>query len=164
MWIKYEQVHSLVWSFDDQFNQVIHNYHEVKWPISLVEMNIYGPYQSVCIFFIWLPFFIHFDLYKSIFWEAMPWYFIYIFDESAFGFGIIQLNTIFAPPFSSQTGFQNKTFSALSLLEINICRAFDIKINVRRYIGTSLHMYQDQIRLLTNHSWQASRSIYNNQT
>ena len=31
-------------------------------------------------------------------------------------------------------------------------------------MGTSLRMYQDQTRLLTNHSWQAWRSIYNNQT
>ena len=70
---------------------------------------------------------------------------------------------IFAPPFSSQTSFQSKAFSTFSLLKIDICRAFDIKINVMRYIGTSLRIYLDQTRLLTNHSWHAWRSIYNNQ-
>ena len=62
------------------------------------------------------------------------------------------MNTIFALPFPSQTNFRSKVFPAFSLFEIDVCRAFDIKINVRRYIGTSIHMYQDQTRLLTNHS------------
>ena len=39
-----------------------------------------------------------------------------------------------------------------SLFEIDICRAFEKEENVRRYVGTSLHMYQDQASLLTNHS------------
>ena len=62
---------------------------------------------------------------------------------------------IFAPPFPNQTSFRSKDFSTLSLLEIDVCKAFWKKINVRKYIGTGLRMYQDQIRLLTNHSWQA---------
>ena len=32
---------SLEWSFNDQFNQVIHNWYQVKWSISIIEMNIY---------------------------------------------------------------------------------------------------------------------------
>ena len=40
-----------------------------------------------------------------------------------------------------------------SLFEIDICRALEKeKKNVRKYIGTSLRMYQDQASLLTNHS------------
>ena len=39
-----------------------------------------------------------------------------------------------------------------SLFEIDICRALEKEKNVKRYIGTSLSMYQDQASLLTNHS------------
>ena len=43
-------------------------------------------------------------------------------------------------------------FDSKSLSEIDVCRALEKeKKCVRRYIGTSLLMYQDQARLLTNH-------------
>ena len=72
----------------------------------------------------------------------------------------------FAPPFPSQISFWNKTFSTLSLSRDWCLKSlfFNIKINVRRYIGSSLRMHQDQSRLLARHSWQAWRFIYNNQT
>ena len=68
-------------------------------------------------------------------------------------------------PFSySNTSMCNDFFSLKSLFEIDICRTlWKRKKNVSRYISTSLRMYQDQARLLTNHSWQAWKSIYNNQ-
>ena len=34
-------VHGPKWSFNDQFNQVIHNWYVIKWTISIIEKNIY---------------------------------------------------------------------------------------------------------------------------
>ena len=72
----------------------------------------------------------------------------------------------FAPPFPSLTSFWSKTFSTLSLSRDWCLKSlfFNIKINVRRCIGSSLRMHQDQSRLLARQSWQAWRFIYNNQT
>ena len=57
-----------------------------------------------------------------------------------------------------QTPISSFSFQRLMFKEL-----LDRKGNVRRYIRSSLRMYQDQSRLLARNSWQAWRSIYNNQ-
>ena len=76
-------------------------------------------------FFISLPFFILFDLYSSIF-EKRCHEILYFFDEKAFSFGIIHLKTYLLHLFLVKLVFEVRLFN-LSLLEIDICRAFDIK-------------------------------------
>ena len=44
--IKCGIVHRLEWNFNDQFNEVIHNWYEVKWLILIIEMNIYDVLQE----------------------------------------------------------------------------------------------------------------------
>ena len=114
--------------------------------------------------FIWLPFFKLFDQYNSIFFsnDAMK-FFIFLWVISLW-FWHHTFWIQIAPPFSSQTSFQSKAFSTLFFfffLRLTFVELFDIKINVKRLC---LCMYQDQTRLLINHSWQAWRYIYNNQT
>ena len=112
MQIKYELVYSLVWSFNDQFNQVIHNSYKVKWPISFVEMNIYDP-SLMCLQLIGS---FSFGFHLSYFWYEKRCHEIFFFMK------LWQLSLwlwhhtfqyIFAPPFPSQTSFRSKDFSAL---------------------------------------------------
>ena len=125
------------------------------------------PYQSV---YNWLKAFHLASIFHTFCFIQLSFFFFFFFfwRSDALKFFIFYISLMNKPlalasyiwkyicsTFSSQTSFRSKVFSALSLLEIVICRAFDIKINMRRYIGTSLWMYQDKIRLLTNHSWQA---------
>ena len=63
-----------------------------------------------------------------------------------------------APPFPSQTSFRSKAFfSSFSFGDWHLKSSFEKKKKKR------LLTNQDQASLLTNHSWQVWKSIYNNQ-
>ena len=124
-------------------------------------------HQSVYIdwkLFIWLQFFILWSLQlKFLSIDAMK-FFIFLWRISLWLWHHA-FEYIFAPPFFSLIIFQSKTFLALSLFrDWCLKNFFDIKLNVRRYIRSSIRMYQDQSRILARHAWQAWRYIYNNQT
>ena len=100
--------------------------YEVKWPISLIEMNIYDS-SPICLHLIEsYSFSFHFLYFLSNttqilrsdainflikFWQLSFWLWHYTFQY------------IFVPPFPSQTNFRSKTFSTLFLLEIDIWKA-----------------------------------------
>ena len=124
------------------------------------------PNQSVYIdwkFFIWLPFFILFDQYNSIFQQQCYEIFYISLRNKPLALTSYILNTICST--LVKLVFETRFFQLFLFLGIDICRAFcHKKINVRKYIGRSIRMYQDQIKPLTNHLWQTWRSIYNNWT
>ena len=131
-------------------------------------MNIYDPPTKVLTIdlklFIWLTFFLLLINTTQFLRSDATKFFIFLWRISLW----LWHHTFwvqFAPHFPSQTSFRNKTFSTLSLFRDWHLKSSFVKEkkNVRRYIGTSLRMYQDQARSLTNHSWQSWRFIYNNQ-
>ena len=129
--IKCGIVLSLEWSFNDQFNQDIHNWYYIKWSISIIEMNIYDLPQK------WLQIFEAFHLASlqiityDHFWtiHLILRSMLEIFDISLlrislwlFGHHTIQYKSLSL--FPSQILVCVTAFAALlSLFEIYICWA-----------------------------------------
>ena len=77
--------------------------------LHLIEIFLFGFHFSY--FFIYTTQFWRSDVMKFLWWISL-WLWYHTFEY------------IFAPPFPSQISFQRKAFSALSLLEIDVCRVF----------------------------------------
>ena len=159
------------WSFNDQFNQVIHNWYYVVflnyrnehiWPPTRKWLHIFEAFHLASLQIITFD---HFWT-KHLFLRSAP----EIFDISIlrislwlFGHHTFQYKLSFFP---SQILVCVTAFAAHFLfLRFDICWAIRQKHKKcgKIYRHKSMHVSKPS-RLLTNHSWQVSRSIYNSHT